>query len=116
LASVLLTACYPLLPLFVEYLLADKITDKTVLISAIMYCSALAVSSRSVWVFGLGFVASILLAVFFGISFYNDERGPANSATFGWLCVAFFALCHIVERYGVHVIRGQNFIDFWKSP
>lgn len=115
LAATLLTICYPLLPLFVEMMLASKTTDKTVLISAIMYCSALAVVSRSVWVFGLGFVASILLAIFFGITFYNGEQGPANSANFGWLCIIFFAICHVLERYDRHVIRGDNFIVFGKS-
>lgn|GEM_PF-6475066 len=115
LASVLLSIAYPLLPLLVEYMLAERVTDKTVLISAIMYCSALAVVSRSVWVFGLGFVASILLAIFFGITFYNGEHGPAYSASFGWACVVFFAACHMIERYSLHVIRGQNFISFGKS-
>jgi hypothetical protein len=115
LAAGLLTICYPLLPLFVEYMLADRVTDKTVLITAIMYCSALAVVSRSVWVFGLGFVASILLAIFFGITFYNAEHGPAHSASFGWFCIAFFAICHIFERYDMHVVRGQNFIEFGKA-
>lgn len=115
LACVLLTILYPLLPLAVELMLAEKVTDKTVLISAIMYCSALAVVSKSVWVFGLGFVASIVLAIFFGITFYNGEQGPANSASFGWICIAFFAACNIFERYDIHITRGQNFIDFGKS-
>lgn len=96
-------------------MLANKVTDKTVLISAIMYCSGLAVVSRSVWVFGLGFVASIVLAIFFGITFYNNEQGPANSANFGWTCIVFFALCNIFERYDLHITRGQNFIDFGKA-
>ena len=116
LTGTLLTIAYPLLPLLVEYLLAEKVTDKTVLISAIMYCSALSVVSKSVWVFGLGFVASILLAIFFGITFYNGEQGPAYSARFAWVCIAIFAVCHMMERYNLHVIRGQNFIEFGKAP
>ncbi len=110
--AIVLTILFPLLPLALEWGLSDTVTDKTVLISAMMYCSALFVVSRSVAVFALGFVASILLSVLFGITFYNGERGPANSSTLSYLCIVFFAIAHIFRCYDTHIIRGQNFIEF----
>jgi hypothetical protein len=110
--AILLTIFFPLLPLALEWGLSDVVTDKTVLISAIMYCSALFVVSRSVVVFSLGFAASILLSVLFGITFYNGERGPANSSTLSYICIVFFAIAHMFRCYDTHIVRGQNFIEF----
>jgi hypothetical protein len=114
--AVVLAIMFPLLPLALEWGLSDKVTDKTVLISAIMYCSALFVVSRSVVIFALGFVASILLSVLFGITFYNGEQGPANSSTLSYICIVFFAIAHMFRCYDTHVVRGQNFIEFGEKP
>lgn len=63
LASILFAVVFPLLPLGIEATLGDELTDKSILISSIMYCTALALASSSVWVLGLGFVSSLILAV-----------------------------------------------------
>lgn len=115
LASVLFIILFPLLPVFLEALLGEELSDKTVLISAIMYCSSLAFVSKSVWVLVLGFVSSVFLSISFGITFYNGAQAPAYSPHLAWFCIVGFGLGHVFERYDMHVIKAQDFIDLWKA-
>lgn len=115
LASILFAVLFPLLPLGIEATLGDELTDKSILISSIMYCTALALASSSVWVLGLGFVSSLILAVCFGITFYNGEMAPPYANIVALICIGFFAASHILERYVAHVVRAKNFIDFRRA-
>lgn len=111
-ASVIFAVLFPLLPLVIEACLGEKLTDSSVLIGAIMYCSALSVVSNSVSTFGFGFVVSIILAMLFGITFYNGSAAPGYGREVAMLCIAGFGLAHIFQRYNQHVVLGQDFISF----
>lgn len=113
-ASFICAVLFPLLPLGIEFFVSGSISDNSVLISSIMYCSAIALASDSVLVFVLGFLLSIILSMAFGITFYNNQTAPNGSHMLSLIAIAFFGLSHSLQRYNQHVVRGEDFIVFRK--
>lgn len=111
-ASFVCAILFPLLPLAIELFVSGNISDKSVLISSIMYCSAISLASDSVFVFVLGFLLSIVLSMAFGITFYNNQIAPDGSHAISFIAIIFFGFSHGVQRYNQHVIRGEDFIIF----
>lgn len=114
-ASFVCAVLFPLLPLAIELFVSGSISDNSVLISSIMYCSAIALASDSVLVFVLGFLLSIILSMAFGITFYNNQAAPSGSHTLSLIAIGFFGLSHSLQRYNQHVVRGEDFIVFRKQ-
>ena len=113
-ASLVFAVLFPLMPLAIEFIFAGSISDNSILIASIMYCSAIALASDSVLVLALGFLAAIVLSIPFGITFYNNQIAPSGSQTLSLVCIGFFGLSHILQRYNQHVVRGEDFISLRK--
>jgi hypothetical protein len=111
-AGFICSALFPLLPLIIEFGFSGTVTDNTILISAIMYCSAIALTSDSVLIFVLGFLVSIVFAMMFGITFYNNSNAPEGSHMASMFAMFFFGLSQCLQAYNRHVVRGENFISF----
>jgi hypothetical protein len=114
-ASVLCSALFPLAPLAIEFFLSGSISDNSILISAVMYCSAIALTSESVLIFVLGFLVSIVFAMLFGITFYNDLHAPDGSHAVSLIAIAFFCAAQMMQGYNRHVVRAEDFISFAKA-
>lgn len=115
LANCVCSAIFPLLPLAIEWSLSGSISDNSVLISAVMYCSAISLTSESVLVFVLGFMVSIIFAMLFGITFYNNLHAPDGSHGASLIAIACFAVAQAMHAYNRHVVRGEDFISFNKA-
>ena len=114
-ASFICAVLFPLLPLAIEFFVTGTVSDNSVLISSIMYCSAIALASDSVLVFVLGFLLSIILSMAFGITFYNNQAAPSGSHMLSLIAIGFFGFSHSLQRYNQHVVRGEDFIVFRKQ-
>lgn len=110
-ASIVFAVAFPVAPLVLELSINGSISDQTMLISAIMYASAIAVQSSSVAVFAVGFVASLGLAVPYGISMAAGNVSPTvyNLAV---ITMIVFAIAHTFQRYEQHVILREDFLSF----
>lgn len=117
-ASILIAVLFPLGPLFLEVFLGSPISESTMLMAAIMYCSAFSVASNSVLIFAAGFIASIFLSIFFGLTVWAAKHNlgdPVDGIWIGGGCMFFFAIVHCFQRYDTHVVKAQNFIDFGRA-
>lgn len=120
LASVLLSVIFPMLPLGIEFYRTWQISESSALIASVMYCSSIAIFSGNLVVLGLGIIVSVIMSVLFGASQVailaatNSSKVVAdgNDTWVALFCILVFTLTHIVQRYNLHVVKGDNFLTF----
>lgn len=118
---------FPLLPLGAELLFTGRVTASSLTLVTSTYAISLAMSSRNVVIWAIGFLIGIGFGVIFGWSMgvgdsaigpvYRLTDGP--TADPGWLLwagagVAIVFVMHVLERFNRHVMDGEPFPEFMR--
>lgn len=110
--GILVTVCFPLLPLFIEWKYGSFISEQSVMIASIMYCTAIALVSESVLVFVVGMFAAIVLSIDYGAKLPTFSIQAAAEFNLSTTCMVLFAFAQISRCYSLHVTQRQNFVYF----
>lgn len=114
--SVIVTVLFPLLPLIIEFKYGSFISEQSVLIASIMYCTAIALGSGSILVFVGGCITAIFLAIDYGSRLPTFTVPMEASLSFSAICMVLFAIAQVVKCFNSHVTQRQNFVYFPKVP
>jgi hypothetical protein len=112
LSSVLLNQLLPLLPLLVEFLSHDHISDKSLTLTASMYGFTTGFSSKQKIIFSLCLFMGILMACVLG-SYREDQDATLLSLNSFIILIVFGT--HFAERYDRHVNDDEIFFLFYKN-
>lgn len=105
----------PLLPLFLEWWFAGDIDARSVALTAALYTMAIALSSRHVWLLGVGFLWSFVFSAAFGYLSTDPRPALEHVRAFSGVAIAFVFAAHIIERFVRHVRKEEEFFEFLKS-
>ena len=102
----------PLLPFFVEWMGRGKVSPETLTVGAAVYVMAIGASSRSMFLFALSVLLSIVYSVLFGFVISGNTGVTANAPRIvGW-SVLLVVLIHLVERIKRHIVQRTPYLEF----
>jgi hypothetical protein len=131
----------PLVPLGLEKIIVGSVSEQSVTLAAAMYPISIGAVSRSIGLFGIALVITIVFAAVFG-AVMQDERGRIKtretvlarqeksdntpvegvkelkhdaipfSRTGAFIAIGCVFLCHLLERYNYHVVDGKSPFEF----
>lgn len=108
--SVILAVLFPLAPLAIDLIFEGSIGAGSILISSFMYIVGISLQSKSPLIMILGFICSSSLAM--GYGHFVAQRELSNFSYYIAIFVTFcFAVVHIRERWTLHVVARQNFLE-----
>lgn len=121
--SLFCTLALPLAPIAIEWFFFEKVTQSTLLVSAIMYIFSNAFSTSNKVTLIFLTIAAATLCIFFGIEIQvqlqarSSSAAHAEGADYGirnaaYILMAFSALAHGIERYHLHLCDLKPFLDF----
>ena len=137
-AGVILTIFFPLLPLFIEWKYADSVSLGTLLISCIMYSTAIATGYDNILIFVMGFLAAIFFAIPFGVQLREvsgirleaitsltveqmeelqkvlKDAKPTDDSSYllAWICIFGFGIAQAAKCFDQYITKRENFIYF----
>lgn len=109
---IVLHMVFPLLPLLIEFIIIDSITDKTLAITTSMYSVAIGLSSRSMLMFVLCFVISFIFSAIFGMISVSQSFSLAYVHIASTISIFCIFVIHCCERYNKHVVDCAPFWEF----
>lgn len=109
---ILLHLLLPLLPLAVELLFSQTISDKSLTLAAAMYAITIAISSQNKLFFGVGVVMTILLSVAGGWLHHQGTHLTSFLRLGAFGCIIIVFILHALERYNRHVVDRTPFLCF----
>lgn len=115
-ASIALHQILPLMPLFIEFMYLNHVTDKSLTMTSAIYAFSIGVSSRSQATLGLCILIGILMSASYGaIKQYPVDSYPACYTFLSfWLILIVFAI-HLIERFRRHINENEDFLLIKKN-
>ena len=101
----------PLLPLFIEWLLIDNISNTSYTITIAIYAMTIGASSTNSIIAILCIFIGIIFSVLYGATVSNPKL-VFNIQLWSILGLAIIFVPHAVERYNRHVYEKQEFKIF----
>jgi hypothetical protein len=113
LLSVLFHMLLPLLPILLELIFTNAISEQSITLAASMYTIEIGVSSRNRAIFGITIILSIIYAAIFG--FVAGAHTVEISKSFSFIGILSVFVMHLLERINRHVIEKEPFLEFMKD-
>jgi hypothetical protein len=110
-AAVVTQLFLPLIPLLLEILIAGKLSEQTLCLTAAMYVTAVGVSSRSVAILALAIMVAVLLSGLFGYLAAGKPSLALPIRPLAMVPIFAFMFIHGVERYNKHIVEGSPFFE-----
>lgn len=140
-AYVALFMLLPLVPIGLEKLIVGSVSEQSVTLAAAMYPISIGAVSRSIGLFVFTLVITVSFAAVFG-AVMHEERGRIKireevlekqqkgdmspvagvkelkddairfSMPAAFVAIGFVFLCHLLERYNIHVVDGKSPLEF----
>lgn len=108
--SLLYQVAAPILPLVMEFLIKESVSEESVTITAAIYTITTGAASRQNWQRGAAALAALLYAGLYGAVLAVDNPMPRFNAFAGWGIVAT-SVVHIAERYDRHINNRETYWD-----
>lgn len=102
----------PLLPLLFERWFAGAVSVNSLSIATSMYAIAIGNTSRSKAMMGIYLLIAIVFAAAYGVVAKDALMAPPDLRFWAYFALGFMFLSHSVERYTMHVLRGEPFWEF----
>jgi|CZKI01.1.fsa_nt_gi hypothetical protein len=101
---------FPLLPLLFEYWISGTITEASAVVVSSMYAFSIAFATRLKFVFAFALLIGVIFAMAFGALMIRPSSLD-NSCPLSLLAISCFFGAHALERYKIHVLDGQSFLN-----
>ncbi len=121
-ASICLYVVLPLAPVLAELIVKGRIDGVVLTLAASMYCIAVALSSKSIGVFGVSLLMGIIYALSYGVasglSLSSPNAQPQPNAASDHLLIVdtigiiAVAIIHAIERKRRHGDNNEKVIEF----
>jgi hypothetical protein len=108
LAIVILQVVAPLIPLGIEYLYKNRISDAGMVLTAATFAMATARTSQRVGILIAGLVAGAGFSLVYGAAAYGNAPIPAKLLWSAKMVVILSAVTAIVERFIRHGLEGER--------
>lgn len=106
--SALLNLVLPLLPLFVEHVAKQRVSDLSLVLAASMYAVTTGVVSRYAIVLIISIMLSLFYTAMFGILLVKSDIGNFNAL----IVIVFLFATNVILKFWYHVIERRPFTDF----
>ncbi|MBS0420206.1 MAG: hypothetical protein JSR66_21025 [Proteobacteria bacterium] len=98
----------PLMPIFIEWCVTGGVDEKTLAISASMYCISIGVATKNLALLGISIVVAMLFSAVFG-SLAAGNVPHFYVRIFSIITIVAFMAIHAIERYKRHIQAGELF-------
>jgi hypothetical protein len=100
----------PLLPMVLELMIAGRISDQALTLTAAIYAAGMLACSRQIFLLGLYVLISLLQTAMYG-ALASSTFDLGMSRYFTIASVGFVFLTQSVERFQIHVLKSRPFWD-----
>lgn len=127
--SLLFQIVLPLIPLMIEQLCTNDISEQSSTITAAIYTITTGISSEQEWQFGLSIVSSLIFSALFGFVIFIAQPQLANNPeilsaqksalplikSLSFWGIGVISVVHGIERFNRHVVDGNSYWNFFNN-
>lgn len=98
----------PLLPIFIEWLFTQGVSDNSLVLTTAIYSASMFACTRKITFIALYFFVVVFQIALFG-ALNSDNFSLGGLRYFTLVCLFFVAGSQLFERYRMHVSDNRNF-------